>query len=82
MEEQNDSWHEWSRHVLSELKRHDYNHEKLSEAIDKIESGMQEKFINLHEDIVTLKTKSSTWGATAGVIGGALVSAIISALFK
>ena len=53
----NAGWREWSRHVLSELKR-----QRIS--LERLES----QFSLLQIEIATLKAKASFWGATAGAI--------------
>ena len=51
------SWHEWSNHVLIELKR--------------LDSSLQDVHSELHEisvEIAMLKVKAGLWGALAGLI--------------
>lgn len=80
MIENQDSWREWSRHVLLELKRHDQNHDNLSKMLHEVDRSIEQKLYQLHADIITLKAKSSAWGAIAGAVGGAIISAIVSAM--
>jgi len=51
------SWGEWSRHVLSELERLNACYEKMNDKLDKVNA-----------DIITLKVKSGAWGLIAGAI--------------
>lgn len=64
------SWHEWSNHVLIELKR--------------LDSSLQEVHNELHEisvEIAMLKVKAGLWGALAGLIP-ALIAAAMGFLGK
>jgi uncharacterized protein YdcH (DUF465 family) len=74
-----DSWDEWSRHVLSELKRMNEQYEHLSEAIEEfkdtiyrdINSDKEEtnkKFTKMHVEIEVLKVKAGVWGLAGGAI--------------
>ena len=53
----NNGWHEWSRHVLSELERHNGLLESIREGQSKIQI-----------DIAMLKVKAITWGSLGGSI--------------
>lgn len=81
MKESN-TWNEWSKHVLCELKRFDHDHDKIRDMISNFQERVDEKFNRLHLDVVSLKVKSSTWGAIAGAIGGSVISAIASFLIS
>lgn len=59
-------WHEWSRHVLSELERLNGNIEKLDVRLRTIEA-----------ELVALKVKSGIWGGMAGAIVAALAIALM-----
>jgi predicted secreted Zn-dependent protease len=76
------SWDEWGRHVLQELKRHDKNHEKLVREVADAEDRIKERIQSLHADITTLKAKAAIWGSIAGTIVACLVSAIVGMFFK
>jgi hypothetical protein len=62
----NDSWVEWSKHVLLELRRLDENCVKLQGKLD-----------NISYELVTLKTKATIWGAIAGAIFSVIGSKLI-----
>jgi len=55
-------WNEWSRHVLSELKR-------LNDAYEAIDG----KLNRVRTDIAVLKVKSGVWGFMAGTVPGLTV---------
>ena len=57
----NDTWTEWSRHVLAELKR-------LSDNYDRLDSRIDDRFNELYVEIAKLKVKAGVWG----MLGGAL----------
>ena len=57
MTDNNNSWSEWSRHVLIELERLNDNITKIFERIEKT---------NL--DIQALKIKAGVWGFIAGAM--------------
>lgn len=71
-------WSEWSKHILLELQRLDRANDKLVSEINDLDSKLQKRFESLHIDIVTLKVKSSMWGAVAGVIATVLIESVIS----
>lgn len=65
-----------------ELKRLDRTGEKTSREIGDLDEKLQNKLNELHNDIITLKVKSSLWGAGAGMIVSAFISALISFVFQ
>ena len=56
-----DTWKEWSKHVLMELKR-------LSDKSDQLDKKLDDRLTQLAIEIAKLKVKSSIWG----MLGGAL----------
>lgn len=68
IDDNNNGWTTWSRHVLAELKR-------LDKKIDSID----DKVHQIHIDVSSLKTKASFWGATAGALV-VLVAAVIAVI--
>lgn len=58
---ENDTWKEWSRHVLAELKR-------LSDKSDQLDRKLDDRLTQLAIEIAKLKVKASVWG----MLGGAL----------
>ena len=62
MENQN-GWHEWSRHVLAELKR-------LNKDIQKIDKRLQ----CIQVDLVSLKVKAGLIGAISATVITGLIS--------
>ena len=58
---ENDTWREWSKHVLMELKR-------LSDKSDQLDKKLDDRLTQLAVEIAKLKVKSSIWG----MLGGAL----------
>ena len=58
---ENDTWKEWSKHVLMELKR-------LSDKSDQLDKKLDDRLTQLAIEIAKLKVKSSIWG----MLGGAL----------
>ena len=58
---ENDTWKEWSRHVLAELKR-------LSDKSDQLDRKLDDRLTQLAVEIAKLKVKASIWG----MLGGAL----------
>lgn len=57
MENSQDTWREWSRHVLAELKRLNETQEDLNKEIKTISV-----------EIAMLKVKSGVWGLLGGLI--------------
>ena len=58
---ENDTWKEWSRHVLAELKR-------LSDDYDHLDAKLDDRLTQVAVEIAKLKVKAGIWG----VLGGAL----------
>jgi hypothetical protein len=65
MSSPDDSWPEWSRHVLAELKRLNDNLANLDDKIDTIKDG---HISPLKIEIAMLKVKSGIWGLIGGAI--------------
>lgn len=82
MATESNNWNEWRTHVLSELKRLDKNDGTTQKVISDLSEAIGEKFDRLHVDIITLKVKSGVWGAGAGMLVGAFISALISFVFQ
>jgi hypothetical protein len=59
---ENSGWHEWSRHVLIELKRLDQDIKELKELV-----------IQQRVDIIILKAKAAMIGAIAGALPSAVI---------
>ena len=57
MNDQPDTWREWSRHVLAELKR-------LNDIQDSLNKDLQRISI----DIAMLNVKSGIWGIMGGLV--------------
>lgn len=72
MGESGDGWDQYSKLVLSELQRHDANHEKTIARIEHLNTSMNNRFNKLEIEINTLKVKSGIWGMIAGMIPGAI----------
>lgn len=62
-------WAQWSRHVLSELKRQN----------DWL-SGIQEELVQARLEIARLQVKSGIWGAVGGIL--ALLGVSVIGLLK
>ena len=60
-----DSWPEWSRHVLAELKRLNNNLAQVENKIDLIKDG---QITPLKVEIAMLKIKASIFGLVGGAI--------------
>ncbi len=88
-----ESWTQYRRLVLAELKRLDSVVCELDHKID--EAGVDTRrdaldagrttakdLRDIQMDLTTLKVQAGAWGAAAGVIGGAAVTTIISFLFR
>ena len=60
-----DSWPEWSRHVLAELKRLNNN---LAQVENKIDLIKDEQITPLKVEIAMLKIKASIFGLVGGAI--------------
>ena len=80
MNQDQDTWNSWSKHVIEELKRlssgirnldHDLNDQKL-EMLRSIE--------RLRSEIRLLKFQATIWGAFGGFVISAVVTAIVSKL--
>ena len=65
-DDNNNSWHEWSRFVLEELKRLNKVYNELDKKVDKITV-----------EIATLNVKAGVWGALAGAIPVVIGLAVI-----
>lgn len=70
VDDDKNTWNEWSRHVLSELERLNGNCEDISKEMQ-----------NISIEIATLKVKAGILGAFFGILGGA-IPAIIYLLFR
>lgn len=76
MSQPEDTWQEWSRHVLAELKRLNETIGVLNGKISNIKDGMDDKIDKikddyiqpLHVEIAMLKVKSGMWGLVGGSI--------------
>lgn len=66
-----DNWEAWGNHVLTEMER-----------MNKEIIHTRQEMTNIKIEIAMLKTKSSTWGAVAGIIGGSLASILATILVK
>lgn len=75
------NWGTQSVHVLNELKRLDRTSERICDEIKHLSEATQAQLLQIHKDVVALKTRSSMWGAVAGSVFGALISALL-ALFS
>ena len=58
---ENDTWKEWSKHVLAELKR-------LSNKSDRLDEKLDNRLTQVAVEIAKLKVKAGIWG----VLGGAM----------
>lgn len=72
-------WEGYRRLILSELERINGNIGNINE---KIERFRQEDISNLKTDIALLKFQAATYGAVAGVVFSAIVSVIMTLVFK
>lgn len=63
--EDTNGWHEWSKHVLIELKRLDTSLEEVHKELHGISL-----------DLAMLKVKAGIWGAIAGLIPAVLALAM------
>jgi len=61
----NDTWAEWSKYVLMELKRCNQQIGDLETKIDKLNN---EQLSQLKIEIAMLKVKASVWGLMGGAI--------------
>ena len=61
MDMDNNSWDEWSRHVLAELKR-------LSDKSDRLDKKLDEGLLQMAVEIAKLKVKAGVWGLLGGAI--------------
>lgn len=60
-----DTWQEWSRHVLAELKRLNDTIQAVDDKIDKLKD---EQVSPLKIELAMLKVKSGFWGMIGGAI--------------
>ena len=63
--QQEDSWQEWSRHVLAELRR---LNDSLAVVDDKIDKIKDEHISPVKVEIAMLKVKAGVWGLIGGAI--------------
>jgi len=61
----NDTWAEWSKFVLMEIKR---INSQLSELDAKVDQLKNEQISQLKVEIAMLKIKASVWGLMGGAI--------------
>jgi DNA repair exonuclease SbcCD ATPase subunit len=54
MSSENNGWEQWSKHVLTELKRLNYNYDSLRKGNEEIKAELN-KLSNLEEGIVEIK---------------------------
>lgn len=84
-------WGEYRRLVLNELTRLSKEVSELDRKIDRAAEdrrneiataaqNMRDAFTAMHDDILTLKTRSGVFGAAGGVIGGAICTVAATAL--
>jgi len=73
----NKGWNEWSRHVLSELKRLNEELKNLRDDAPELERRLLETVSSIRIDISELKTNARIWGAVSGVIAGAMATGAI-----
>ncbi len=66
-----DSWDTWKNHVLKELERLNDHHKSISEKIDVLQT---------HVTTLNVKSRLGTW--IAGLIGGGVMSLILSLIEK
>ena len=71
-------WLEDRRLVLFELKRIATAVDKTNDKIDDKHTLLDNRISKLHTEVITLKVKSSTWGA----IGGGVLGFLVAVLFK
>ena len=80
-----DTWHEYSKHVLAELHRLNENFEVLNAKIDKNKEDQALQFVQLKDEHISplrtevavvkteLRVKSSIWGLLGGIIPTAIL---------
>ncbi len=73
-------WTEDRRLVLYELRRLGKSVEKIDDKLDKNRLVFEHRISKIHTEVVTLKVKSSTWGAIGGAIFGILGALLIKLL--
>jgi len=74
-----DTWREYQKLVLSELRRLDGNMEKLGERVDRavkhergnrqtVELGVQAELTRIALEVQSLKIKAGVWGIMGGLL--------------
>jgi hypothetical protein len=63
-----DTWEEWSKHILSELKRGNIGHEEIRKEMALMDRRIQDRFYQMQSEIVSLKVKAGIWGVMGGSI--------------
>jgi hypothetical protein len=69
-------WGEWSRHVLSELKRMNDQYEQIVIAIGKDKEAMDKELREIYVQLAVLQVKSGIWGIVGGIFSALLIIAI------
>jgi hypothetical protein len=65
-----DTWQQWSKFVLAEMKR---LHEQIESLDRKIDGLKDEQISQLKVEIAMLKVKSGVWGLIGGLIPVAVI---------
>lgn len=78
-EQEGRSWGEYRRLILAELERIT---REISGINEKIERFRQEDISQIKTDIALLKFQAAMWGAGAGMVFGAIATAVVKFVIK
>jgi hypothetical protein len=69
-------WGEWSKHVLSELKRMNDQYEQLVVAMNKDKQDLDKELRAIYVQLAVLQVKAGIWGVAGGLLGAVLLLAM------
>lgn len=69
-------WGEWSKHVLSELKRMNDQYEQLVIAMNNDKQALDKELREIYVQLAVLQVKAGIWGVAGGLLGAVLLLAM------
>ena len=76
------SWAEYRRLILAELERIDRGMSSLNGKMEIAMTIRDEAMSKMRVEIAMLKVQAGIWGAASGMLGSAVISAIIVQVLK
>ena len=69
-------WSEWSRHVLSELKRMNDQYEHMVDLMGQEKEARNKEMRDVYVQLAVLQVKAGIWGIVGGVGSALLLFAV------